>query len=98
MTDGSPAQVEPVKSRRADGRGGSVGDGINAAVRELGIERNEAQRAVKIDRITPEAKEAAREAGIADNQSALLRVAAAPPERQVSASRRCHPKRQPATG
>jgi hypothetical protein len=32
-----------VKSRREDGRGGSVGSGINAVVRELGIDRTEAQ-------------------------------------------------------
>ena len=31
--------------------------GINAAVRELGIDRSEAQRAVKIASIAPEAKE-----------------------------------------
>ena len=49
--------------------------GLNAAVRELGIGRTQAQRAVKIAAITPEAKAAAREAGIADNQSALLKAA-----------------------
>jgi hypothetical protein len=32
--------------------------GINAAVRDLGIDRTEAQRAVKIASLTPEAKEA----------------------------------------
>lgn len=31
--------------------------GINAATRELGIDRTQAQRAVKIASITPEAKE-----------------------------------------
>jgi hypothetical protein len=55
----SPAQDAPVKSRRADGRGGSVGVGINAAVRDLGIDRTEAQRSVKIASLAPEAKEAA---------------------------------------
>ena len=49
--------------------------GINAATRELGIDRTEAQRAVKIAGIAPEAKVAAVDAGINDNQSALLRVA-----------------------
>ena len=38
-------------------------DGINAAVRELGIDRTQAQRAVKVASITDEAKVAAREAG-----------------------------------
>ena len=49
--------------------------GINAAVRDLGITRQEGQRAAKIAKLSPETKEAAREAGIDDNQSALLRVA-----------------------
>ena len=34
--------------------------GINAATRELGIDRTEAQRAVKIDGLTDEAKQAIR--------------------------------------
>ena len=42
-----------MKSRRADGRGGRVGEGINAASRELGVTRQEAQRAIKIDAIAP---------------------------------------------
>ncbi len=37
--------------------------GIKAATRELGIDRTEAQRAVKIDSLTDEAKAAARETG-----------------------------------
>ena len=49
----SLAQVAPMKSRRSDGRGGSVGQGINAAVRDLGIDRTEAQRAVKIGALAP---------------------------------------------
>ena len=49
--------------------------GINAAVRELGIDRTEAQRAVKIASLSDEAKAAAREFGLADNQSALLAAA-----------------------
>lgn len=58
--------------------------GIKAAVRELGIERTEAQRAVKIDAIAPEAKEAAIAAGLANNQSALLDVAKAPAAEQTA--------------
>ncbi len=53
---------------------GSKG-GIRAAVRELGIDRTEAQRSVKIASVPDEVKKAAREAGIDDNQAALLRVA-----------------------
>ena len=59
--------------------------GVSAAARELGIGKAEAHRAVKIARITPEAKEAAHEAGLDDNQSALLKVAAAPAQTQVEA-------------
>ena len=43
----SPAQNGPVKSRREDGRGGSVGTGINAAARKLGVPRSTLQRALK---------------------------------------------------
>lgn len=62
--------------------GGRADQGINAAVRELGVERTEAQRSVRIDAITPEAKAAAIEAGLADNQAALLAVAAKPKAEQ----------------
>jgi hypothetical protein len=48
-----PAQVAPHR------KAGQQPGGINAAVRELGIERTEAQRAVKIAGIKPEAKAAA---------------------------------------
>jgi len=72
------AQVAPW-----DHTGGRADKGINAAVRDLGIDRTEAQRSVKIAGIAPEAKEAAREAGLDDNQSALLKIAAAPVERQA---------------
>lgn len=58
--------------------------GVAAASRELGIPRTEARRAISIASITPEAKEAAREAGIDDNQSKLLKVASEAPDRQVA--------------
>jgi len=54
-----------------------------ATARELGVAEHEVQRAVKIAAISDEAKEAAREAGLDDNQSALLSVAREPIERQV---------------
>jgi hypothetical protein len=58
---------------------------INKAARDLGLDRNEVQRAKKIADIAPEAKEAAREAGLDDNQSALLEVAKEKePEQQVA--------------
>jgi len=52
--------------------------GINAAVRELGIERTEAQRSVKIAGLMPEAKAEARALGLDDNRSTLLMAAKAP--------------------
>ena len=62
-----PAQVAPVSGGR-----GNIG-GINAAVRELGMDQTEAQRAVKINSMSPAADAAA--AGLHDNQSALRAVA-----------------------
>ena len=50
---------------------------LNKAARELGIEQTAAKRAVKIDSLTPEAKVAAVELGLDDNQSALLQAAKA---------------------
>ena len=56
------------------GRGQPQG-GINAATRELGITRQEGQRAAKIASLSAEAKETARQAGLDDNQAALLAAA-----------------------
>jgi ParB/RepB/Spo0J family partition protein len=55
-----------------------------AASRELGIPVDEVKRSVKIAAMTEEAKEAAHDAGIDDNQSKLLAVAREPEERQVA--------------
>jgi hypothetical protein len=54
-----PAQVAPVNKggRTVDGKPNQ--GGINAAVRDLGIDRTEAQRSVRIASIAPEAKQAA---------------------------------------
>lgn len=79
---GVSAQPGPKLSRRGRSGEGRPKGGINAAVRELGVTRQEGQRAVAINAIVPEAKEAAIAAGLADNQSALLKVAAAPPADQ----------------
>lgn len=73
------SQVETVSK----GGRGNVG-GVNAAVRELDIERSEAHRAVKIASMSPEAKDAARDAGIDNNQTKLLKVASLPRSQQVS--------------
>ena len=79
------AQLEP--SGRSH-TGGRPDQGINAAVRELGIERNEAQRAAKVAGLAPEAKAEARAQGLDDNQSALLKAAKyASKEEQIHALR-----------
>ena len=82
------SQPETIESRRSDGRGHRPQGGVNAAARELGISKTDAHRAVKVAALSPEAKEAARDAGLADNQAALLDAAKEKePERQVAAIR-----------
>lgn len=69
--------------------------GIRKAAEALGVSRQEVERSASIASITPEAKEAAQEAGFADNQSKLLEVAKEAPERQVAkvlTLRSDHPK------
>jgi ParB-like chromosome segregation protein Spo0J len=55
------------------GRGNKGGEA--QASRELGLSRPDVHRAVKVAGIAPEAKEAARAAGLDDNRSALLEAA-----------------------
>lgn len=64
-------------SLRADGRGGRP-SGIETAAKELGIHRHDAHRAVQVASLSEEAKEAARDAGLDDNRSALLEAASKP--------------------
>jgi len=57
-----------------------------AAARDLRVNERDVQRAVKVAAIAPEAKQAARDVGLADNRSALLAVAKAEtPKAQVAA-------------
>jgi ParB/RepB/Spo0J family partition protein len=49
--------------------------GINAAARELGVDKDDAHRAVKVAALSGEAKHVARELGLDDNRSALLTAA-----------------------
>jgi ParB family chromosome partitioning protein len=58
--------------------------GVSEVSRELGVPRQEVERARKIASISPEAREAVKEAGLDDNQSALLEVAKEPPEQQAA--------------
>lgn len=78
------SQAEPKEKTESNPKGaGRQEGGISAATRELkaggkDVSRRKAERAITIsESITPEAKEAAVEAGLDDNQSALLRVAQA---------------------
>ena len=59
-------------------------EGKRAAARELGISDGTIRNAVQIANITPEAKQAAMNEGIEDNQSKLLAVAREAPEKQVA--------------
>src|SRR5438874_7038861 len=56
------------------GRGRPEG-GQSAAAREMGVDRDAVQRAQKIAALPPQAKKIARDLGLADNQSALLKAA-----------------------
>ena len=71
------AQIAPKPSGRPK-------SGINAAARTLGVERTEAQRAVKrAERIAPEVKEAVRgNPAIAGSGVELDALASLPPEAQ----------------
>ncbi|MGE7153130.1 ParB/RepB/Spo0J family partition protein [Methylorubrum rhodesianum] len=57
--------------------------GISAASRELGLGRKEVERAVKVASISEPAKQAAINAHLDNNQSALLKIAASQPAEQV---------------
>lgn len=68
--------------RQVDAKGRPE-SGKRKASRELNIPEPEVRRAVSIANLTPEAKAAAVEAGLDDNQSALLAAAKVEPEKQV---------------
>jgi ParB-like chromosome segregation protein Spo0J len=71
------AQLEQVSGGRGK-RGG-----IANAARTLGIDRSALRRAAAIASIPPDACAAIKEAGLDDNQSALLSIAATPAEHQL---------------
>jgi ParB-like chromosome segregation protein Spo0J len=74
-----PGQVAQVFG----GRGKEGGDSL--AARDLGITRDEVRRAKTIAALPEQTKQAARDAGLDDNQSALLKAARAPtPEAQIA--------------
>lgn len=63
--------------------GGRPESGVRAAARELGIDKDAAHRAVKVDGLTDEAKEVAKETGLDNNRSALLEAAKSDPDQQA---------------
>jgi ParB family chromosome partitioning protein len=85
-TAAKPGQVAQVSAK--GGRG--ITGGLSAATRELGIERTDAQRAVKIAALDPEAKAEARALHLDDNQSALLTAAKQPSKEEQLRSLREH--------
>lgn len=82
-------QIEEWRKLAAEG-GGKIfppqpnEHGVKKTADALGLAPAEVRNAEKIANITEEAKEAAEEAGIDDNQSKLLAVARETPERQVA--------------
>ena len=77
----APDKLSQVATVSKGGRGNEIG--IRAAARELGIDKDAAHRAVKVDGLTDEAKEVAKEAGLDNNRSALLEAAKSEPEQQA---------------
>ena len=59
-------------------------DAIRETARQLGLDRDDVRRAIKVASITPEAQQAAHEVGLADNRSALLEAASKPAEEQAA--------------
>jgi hypothetical protein len=72
ITDLVSLQSETKLSARGKDGEGRPQSGVNKAARELGIEKTEAHRAIKIAGLTPEAKKVAVEVGLDGNASALL--------------------------
>src|ERR1700680_1454095 len=82
------AEVLAAKERQVDAPSGGAqpaDKGIKKAARDLNISEPDARRAVKVASISDKAKQAARDAGLDDNRTALLEVAKEPiPEAQVA--------------
>jgi ParB-like chromosome segregation protein Spo0J len=69
LTEEASSQVA---TKPKDGRPES---GVRAAARELGVDKDDAHRAVKVASLSDEAKAAAREHGLDNNRSAMLAAA-----------------------
>jgi|ERR1700730_3872349 len=70
LPDGKGVQVAPPGGEQPHDRG------IKKAAKALGFTRDEVRRSLKIDGISEAAKTKAKELGLDDNQSALLKIAA----------------------
>jgi ParB-like chromosome segregation protein Spo0J len=82
LRDLQSAQVDPIESKRSDGRGHRPRSGINEAARQLGIDRRAVQRALKIASLKQQIRDQAREEGW--SQTKLLHtVNPVPPARPV---------------
>ena len=73
--DDKPVQVAQISSSRG---GRSNRGGLSEAAREIGITREAARRAQKVAALLVEARIAAEDLGLADNQSALVKAAKSP--------------------
>jgi ParB-like chromosome segregation protein Spo0J len=81
-------QVAQIERKREDGRGHRHEGGDSLAARDLGISRDEVRRAKTIAALPEETKHAVRDAGLDDNQSALLKAAKEQtPEAQIAVLR-----------
>jgi ParB-like chromosome segregation protein Spo0J len=88
LTDSVSAQHEPKLSKRGRKSEGRPASGINKASREIGVSRQDAQRAVRVANLTDEAKAEAVKLGLDDNRTALLKAAkGTKPHHQVQALR-----------
>lgn len=76
-------------------QGGRPEGGVSAASRDLGLDRDDARRAVQTAALSDRAKETARELGFDDNRSVLLQAARQhSPSDEVAFLRREHERRE----
>jgi hypothetical protein len=69
-------------------QGGRPEGGVRAAAREIGVSEPDARRAIKVAKLSDEARRVAREVGLDDNRTALLAAAGKEtPEEQAEALR-----------
>ncbi len=77
-------EVDRVSAQSAQKpQGGRPKGGLSAAARGLGLDRDDARRAVEVAKLSEEAKSAAVEAKLDDNRTALLEAAKAPAQEQA---------------